>query len=178
VSGPLGNGPAAGDPAENRLGVNMTFRRPLAKALVILPTGGIGLILLAGVAVGSVWWEKLLLGLLAGGLAAFLARVASLAVIAEPSRLVIRNMRNTHRVGWSEIEAITQPAPIPASVYRENSLARQNMTLEVVLREGAVISATLYDNRMFGHRWGRSAIERMRAIAELQRWLQARRSSP
>jgi hypothetical protein len=164
-----------GTPPASRFAGTASFGRPGAKALVIVAPAGFSLLFLSGVVADSTtWWEKLLLGLAAVGLTLVLARVASLAVVAEPGQLVIRNMRNKDRIPWSQIEAITEPGPIPISVYRQNALARQHMTLQVILHEGAVISATLYDNRMFGHRYGQSARARKRAISALNRLLAER----
>jgi hypothetical protein len=70
-------------------------------------------------------------------------------------------------IPWSQIEAITEPGSIPIEVYRENALARQDMSLQVVLREGAVVSATLYDQRMFSYRYRFAVQQRKRVIAEL-----------
>jgi hypothetical protein len=80
---------------------------------------------------------------------------------------VIKNLRNAHRIPWSDIEKITESAPIPASVYRENALAHQVMKLQVVLREGAVISASLYDQRVFSDRYSQGQ-RRKSAIAALE----------
>jgi len=77
---------------------------------------------------------------------------------------VIRNFRNTHRILWSDIEDICVTPPIPVAVYRENALARQDVSLLVRLKEGAVISATLYDSRMF-HRYSNQP--RKRAVEQL-----------
>ncbi len=83
---------------------------------------------------------------------------------------------HTHRIPWSEIEAITEPGPIPIAVYRENALAHQKMTLQVVLRDGTVLSATLYDQRMF--RDGYAGRQRKRVIAELNALLPERSKAP
>lgn len=153
----------------------MAFGRPVAKAALIGPAAVFGLIFLSGVVVPSTTaWEKLVLGLLTVSLAICLARIGSLAVIATTGQLVIRNMRDTHRIAWSQIDAITEPGPIPVSVYRKNALARQPMTLLVMVREGAAVSATLYDNRLLGHQWGRSTRDRRRAISDLNALLAER----
>jgi len=146
----------------------MVFGRPVVKALFDVPCAVFGIVLLSGILVPSTtWWEKLLLSLPLAALIVVMARVGRLAVIAEPDQLVIRNIRNTHRIPWSEIETITEPGPIPVAVYQENALARQNMTLQIVLREGAVLSATLYDGRMFGYRYQSAVRDRKRVIAQL-----------
>lgn len=171
-------GPPAGEtyPLPEQLGTTKTFGRPGIKAGLIVPYGGFGLILLSGILVPSTTlWEKLLLSLALAALVAAGARIARLAVIAEPAQLVIRNIRNTHRVPWSQIEAISEPGPIPIEVYRENALARRNMTLQVVLREGAVLSATLYDQRMFSYRYRYAVRQRKRVIGELNTLLAERR---
>jgi hypothetical protein len=62
---------------------------------------------------------------------------------------VIRNLRNNHRIPWSEVEDIYVTPPIPLAVYRETALPNTHKSLLVRLKEGAVISATLYDDRMF-----------------------------
>ncbi len=100
------------------------FSRPVVKLFLALPAAIYGLILLSGIMVPSTtWWEKLLLGLALAALILVMARVARLAVVAEPAGLVIKNLRNTHRIPWSDIETITEPGPIPVAVYRENALA-------------------------------------------------------
>jgi hypothetical protein len=155
--------PAPGQPASTEV-----FGRPVDKAFLVVPCAVLGVVLLSGILVPSTtWWGKLLLLLPLAALVVLVARVGRLALVAEPGQLVIRNIRNTHRIPWSQIETITEPGPIPVEVYRENALARQNMTLQVVLREGAVLSATLYDARMFGYRNQSAIRDRKRVIAEL-----------
>jgi hypothetical protein len=171
-------GPPAGEtyPLPEQLGRTKTFGRPATKAGLIVPLGVFGLILMSGIlAPTTTWWEKLLLSLALAVLVLAAGRVVRLALIAEPGQLVIRNIRNTHRVPWSQIEAITEPGPIPVEVYRENALARQNMSLQVVLREGAVVSATLYDQRMFSYRYRYAVQQRKRVIGELNTLLAQRR---
>jgi Bacterial PH domain len=71
-------------------------------------------------------------------------RVAQLAVMATPDGLTIRNFRNAHRIPWSAVEEIFEPGPVPLAVYKENPLAERKTGLFVRLREGAVISCTMY----------------------------------
>jgi hypothetical protein len=71
-------------------------------------------------------------------------RVVRLAAIATPDNLIIRNFRNTHRVPWSAIEEIFEPGPVPVAVYKKNPLAERKVGLFVRLKEGAVISCTIY----------------------------------
>jgi hypothetical protein len=149
--------------------------RTAAKASIGIPFSAFGLIFLAGVVVPSTtWWEKLLLGLVFAAIVLVIVWVARLAVVPEPDQLVIRNLRNTHRIPWSQIEKITEPGPVPASVYLDNPLADRDRRLLVVLREGAVISATLFDQKLFGYRSGIAPL--IAAVAELNR-LRLERSS-
>ena len=158
-----------------QLGSTEVFGRPVVKAFFIVPCAVFGVVPLSGILVPSTtWWEKLLLLLPLAALVVVVARVGRLALVAEPGHLVIRNIRNTHRLPWSEIEKITEPGPIPVEVYRENALAHQNTTLQVVLRSGAVLSATLYDERMFGYQYQRTVTDRKRVIAELNTLLAER----
>ncbi len=144
------------------------FSRPVVKLFLALPAAIYGLILLSGIMVPSTtWWEKLLLGLALAALILVMARVARLAVVAEPAGLVIKNLRNTHRIPWSDIETITEPGPIPVAVYRENALARRDMKLQVVLHDGTVIAATIYDQRMVREGYGQAGKWRRAAIARL-----------
>ena len=57
-----------------------------------------------------------------------------------------------------------------------NALAHQKMTLQGVLRDGAVLSATLYDQRMFRNGYG--GRQRKRVIAELNTLLAERSQAP
>jgi hypothetical protein len=96
----------------------------------------------------------------------FVGRVGRLAIYAGPDELVIRNLRNTHRIPWSEVDDIFVTPPIPPAAYRENPLARQDVSLLVRLKEAAVISATLYDSRMF--RNGGGSLPRKQAVEQLR----------
>jgi hypothetical protein len=170
VSSPGGKGSDAALPEVRQSARAEAFSRPVAKTFFVVLFSGFGLIFFSGIVVPSTnWWEKLLLGLPLAGLVLVVARVARLAIVAEPGRLVIKNLRNTQRIPWSQIENITEPGPVPVAVYRENALAHQDMKLQVVLRDGAVISATLYDERMFGYRYG-DAARRQDVIAQLNQF--------
>ena len=99
-------------------------------------------------------------------------RVTRLAVIARPDGLIVRNIRNTHRIRWTEVEEIFQPGPVPAEVYLENPLARRKWGLFIRLTEGAVISATLFSDRFIRRQWpgsGRALNEAVRDLNELRR---------
>jgi hypothetical protein len=117
---------------------------------------------------GVLWWARILAGLAFVALAVVIWRVWALAIYAGPHDLVIRNFRNAHRIPWSDIEDICVTPPIPVAVYRENPLATQDVSLLVRLKEGAIISATLYDDRMFNsRRYRRGAQARKQAVEQL-----------
>jgi hypothetical protein len=82
-------------------------------------------------------------------LVGFALRFLSLAIVARPDRLVIRNIRNTHRLSWDQVEEVYETPPPSPAVYLENPLFHQGHQLLVRLAEGSVISGTLYDSRMF-----------------------------
>ena len=139
--------------------------------LWLLGAGVIPLLLLgATLDPGNFWWARVLAGLAFAGLTALLARISALAIIAWPDRLVIRNFRNTHAIPWAEIEEIFETPPPPASVYLDNPLYTQATEFLIRLREGSVISATLYSGKMFRYLGDRrrSAISQ---LTELQRQL-------
>lgn len=63
-----------------------------------------------------------------------------------------------------------------AVIAEWNALAHQKMTLQVVPRDGSVLSATLYDQRMFRDVYG--GRRRKRVIAELNTLLAERSWAP
>jgi hypothetical protein len=146
-----------------------------AKVVNLLGGSIVPLVLLAGALnPGLFWWARVLAGLAFAVLAALLARITAMAVIAWPDRLVIRNLRNTHVIPWAEIDAIFQtPRPSP-KVYLDNPLYTQATELLVRLRDGSIISATVYSSRFAGNYVGSRHDPRRDAIArlnELQREL-------
>lgn len=169
MPGPSRDAPSAATPDAPRSIPSAATTRTAAKASFVLLFSAFALIFLSGVVVRSTtWWEKLLLGLVFAAIVLVIVRVARLAVVPEPDQLEIRNLRNTHRIPWPQIEKITEPGPVPASVYLDNPLARRDRRLLVVLREGAVISATLFDQRLFSYRYTGNA-PLIAAVAELNR---------
>lgn len=130
----------------------IALRRPGMTVLLALPCAAFSLVFLALALSGSGPWElRVLAGLASVVPVIFVWRVGRLAIYAGPDELVIQNLRNTHRIPWSEVDDIFVTPPIPPAAYRENPLARRDVSLLVRLREGAVISATLYDSRMFSN---------------------------
>jgi hypothetical protein len=129
------------------------FTRPGMRALYLLLLGFYAFLLFGGaVTVGVPWWARVLacLGILVLALLGW--RVLRLAVIATPECLVIRNLRNTHCIPWHAVEEIFRPGPVPSAVYPENPLAERKFGLFVRLKEGAVISCTLYGKSLM-RRW-------------------------
>ncbi len=129
------------------------FTRPSLKAIYLLVLGFYAFLLFgAAVSVGIPWWARALacLGILVLVLLGW--RALRLAVVATPDCLVIRNFRNTHRIPWREVEEIFRPGPVPSGVYLENPLAERKDGLFVRLKEGAVISCTLYSKSLM-RRW-------------------------
>jgi hypothetical protein len=148
-------------------GTVVAFRRRGTTVLVAIPCAGFSLLLLAGALSSSgPWGLRVLAGLACLVPVIFVWRVGRLAIDAEPDALVIRNLRNTHRIPWSQVEDIYVTPPIPVAVYRENALATQDVSLLVRLKEGAVISATLYDSRMSSYsiQPRRRAMERLNEL--------------
>jgi hypothetical protein len=169
VSGNGRDAPTAAMPDAARSIPSAALTRTGAKVSFVIPFSAFALIFFAGVvAPSTTWWEKLLLGLVFAAIVLVIVRVAHLAVVPKPDQLVIRNLRNTHRIPWSQIEKITEPGPVPASVYLDNALALRDRRLLVVLRDGAVISATLFDQRLFSYRYSGNA-PLLAAVAELNR---------
>ena len=129
------------------------FTRPSLKAIYLLVLGFYAFLLFGGaVTVGVPWWARVLacLGILVLVLLGW--RAVRLAVVATPRYLVIRNFRNTHRIPWPDVEEIFRPGPVPSAVYLENPLAERKDGLFVRLKEGAVISCTLYSKGLM-RRW-------------------------
>jgi hypothetical protein len=92
---------------------------------------------------GPGWGQALAwLGRICEGL--LIWRIVRLAVVATPASLVIRSIWNTHRVGCNEVEEVFKPGPIPLAVYRETALPKSKAGLFVRLREGGIISCTMY----------------------------------
>lgn len=142
------------------------FRRRGFTITVVLMCVFWGALFLAMTLSSGVWWEaRVPAGLACAGLVVLAWRAGGLAITAGPDEIVIRNVRNTHHIPWSQIEDILETPPIPAAVYRENPLATQEYSLLVRLKEGAVISASLYRTEgQYGYR--RKAREQ--AVAQLR----------
>jgi hypothetical protein len=145
----------------------VTFSRPGTKAAVLLTTGIVPLLLLvAALRHGEVWWARLIAGIVVVAAGVVMARIVLVAIVAKRDRLVIRNLRNTHRIPWSQIAEIFETPPPPSSVYRDNPLYRREIDLLVGLRDGSVISATIYSYRLFqeDHSGRREAIDRLNEL--------------
>jgi hypothetical protein len=82
-------------------------------------------------------------------------------VIAESDQLVIRNIRNTHRVAWSQIEDIDQAKP--------GTLAAKPGNLRIHLSEGSIICVTLYSNSFTGPGYQGQMRRIIKSLKELQR---------
>ena len=129
------------------------FTRPSLKAIYLLVLGFYAFLLFgAAVSVGIPWWARALACLAILVLVLLGWGALRLAVVATPDCLVIRNFRNTHRIPWREVEEIFRPGPVPPGVYLENPLAERKDGLFVRLKEGAVISCTLYSKSLM-RRW-------------------------
>ena|ERR1700722_1062503 len=142
-----GGGPRGPDKPKAR------FTRPSLKAIYLLVLGFYAFLLFgAAVSVGIPSWARALacLGILVLVLLGW--RALQLAVVATPDCLVIRNFRNTHRIPWCEVAEIFRPVPVPSAVYLENPLAERKDGLFVRLKEGAVVSCTLYSKSLM-RRW-------------------------
>jgi hypothetical protein len=115
------------------------------------------------------WYGRVPAGLACVGVAVLIWRIAGLAIYAGPDDLVIRNVRNTHRIPWSEVEDIFVPPPPSPAIYFETALPKSDRRLLVRLKEGAVISATLYDDRMFDSTRLPNTHQRVRAAEQLNK---------
>jgi hypothetical protein len=152
----------------------ITFSRPGTKATVLLTVGIVPLLLLgAALNPSGFWWARLIAGLVVLAAGVVMARIALVAIIAKPDRLVIRNLRNTHRILWSQVAEIFETPPPPSSVYRDNPLYRREIDLLIGLTDGSVVSATLSSHRLFhgDHSSRREVIDRLN---ELRRQLAPR----
>jgi len=128
----------------------VTFSRPRTKATALLTVGLVPLLLLvAALRPDGYWWTRLIAGVVAAAAGMVMARIVLVAIVAKPDRLVIRNMRNTHRIPWSQIADIFETPPPPPSVYRDNPLHRREIELLIGLADRSVISATLYSQQLF-----------------------------
>ena len=157
-------------PAGAAPGAVVAFRRPGPQIANALPAALAGLVCLgATLSPYVLWWGRVLTGLACVAIAILVWRIAGLAIYAGPDDLVIRNLRNTHRIPWSEVEDIfVTPPPSPA-IYRETALPKTDVSLLVRLKEGAVISATLYDSRMFYPNPNLDAPRRKQAVEQLNK---------
>jgi hypothetical protein len=156
------------DVTESGSGVKpVTFSRPGTKLAVLLTVGLVPLLLLvAALRPNGFWWARLIAGVVVLAAGIVIARIALVAIVAKPDRLVIRNMRNTHRIPWSQVGDIFETPPPPPSVYRDNPLYRREIDLLVGLTDGSVISATIYSQRLFpeDHSGCREAIDRLNEL--------------
>ncbi len=173
------NGPAAGTDQEDAITplpqpelslpqrLPATFSRPGTKATVLLTVGIVPLLLLvAALRPSGFWWTRLIAGLVVLAAGVVIARIVLVAIVAKPDRLVIRNLRNTHRIPWSQVAEIFETPPPPPSVYRDNPLYRREIDLLVGLTDGSVISATLYSHRLFqdDHSSRKEVIDRLNEL--------------
>jgi hypothetical protein len=148
-------------------GLPVTFSRPGTKVAVLMaPLIVLALLLVAALNPAVYWWARILFGLLVAAVAAVLGRIMIIAISARPDRLVIRNLRNTHRIPWAAISGIYETPPPPPEVYRANPLYRRQIDLFVGLTDGSVISATLYDHQLFpdDHSGRAEAIDRLNRL--------------
>jgi hypothetical protein len=77
----------------------ITFSRPGTKMTVLLTVGIVPLLLLvAALNPSGFWWARLIAGAVVLVAGVVMARIVLVAIIAKPDRLVIRNLRNTHRI--------------------------------------------------------------------------------
>jgi hypothetical protein len=145
----------------------VTFSRPGIKVAVLLTVGLVPLLLLvAAVRPDGYWWARLIAGTVVVAAGVVMARILFVAIVAKPDRLVIRNMRTTHRIPWSEVADIFETPPPPPSVYRDNPFTRREIELLVGLTGGSVISATIYSHQLFpeDHSGRREAIDRLNEL--------------
>jgi hypothetical protein len=134
-------------------GQRVSFSRPARKAIFLIWAGLLWLLLISGAADSAgVGWLRVLAGLAAAGATLYIWRVLRLAIVAEPQRLTIRNLRNTHRIPWHDVEAIYEPGPVPQAVYLENPLAKRKTGLFVRVADGSVISVSLFAANVVGGR--------------------------
>jgi hypothetical protein len=148
--------PAGGDPRPAAQGAVVDFRRTALRLwLILLLSGGPGLICLGGVASYTTHgWEKVFsaVGLLA--CAIWGIRIAMTGIFAGPEQVIVRNYFRTYRVGWAEITGFDPP----------RYLARRQNGLGICLTDGAMIRATLYARGA-----GDSGTAASKAIQELER---------
>jgi hypothetical protein len=173
-------GPGQPQPVQPESGLSVprrlpvTFSRPGIKVTVLAAVGIVPLLLLVvALHPNRFWWARLIAGIVVLVAGVVMARIALVAIVAKPKRLVIRNMRNTHRIPWSQVADIFETPPPPASAYRENPLYRSEIDLLVGRTDGSVISATIYSQRLFpeDHSSRREAIDHLN---ELRRQLSPR----
>jgi len=146
------SGPAvsATGTAWSQPGTRQTFAPRKPKVMNLVFSSYLGLFLLAGALVpGVLWWARVLAWLGLAILALLNWRMMRLAVIATSEGLIIRNLRNTHRIAWCDVETIFRHGPIPPEVYRETALPKWKECLFVRLAEGAVISCTIYNDSLY-----------------------------
>jgi hypothetical protein len=150
--------------AKGRQKLPITFSRLGTKATILLTVGIVPLLLLvAALNPSGYWWARLTAGVVVLAAGILMARIVLVAIIARPDRLVIRNLRNTHRIPWCQVAEIFETPPPPPSVYRDNPLYRREIDLLVGLTDGSVVSATLYSHRLFqdDHSGRREVIDRL-----------------
>lgn len=148
----------------------VAFRRPGPQVANALPAALAGLVGLgATLSPYVLWWGRVLTGVACVAIAILVWRIAGLAIYAGPDDLVIRNVRNTHRIPWSEVEDIFLPLPPSPAVYLETALPKIDRRLLVRLKESAVISVTLYDPRFDGRGWSDDTSRRTRVVEQLNK---------
>jgi hypothetical protein len=88
------------------------------------------------------------LGFLAGWAAIGLvagARSATVAVVATPTELIIRNFLSTRRIPWSDVSSIERPYPrLLVPMGMASTLTNWGNGLRVRLRDGSTVVASAY----------------------------------
>ncbi len=167
ADGEQGSAPSAPAEPSSPQRLPITFSRPGTKATVLLTVGIVPLLLLvAALNPSGFWWARLIAGVVVLGASVVMARIVLVAIVAKPDRLVIRNLRDTHRIPWSQVAEIFETPPPPPSAYRDNPLYRREIDLLVGLTDGSVLSATLYSHRLFhdDHSGRREVIDQLNEL--------------
>jgi hypothetical protein len=122
--------------------VTVAFRRSARRwLLVVLLSGGPGLIFLSGVVTPTTHgWEKIASAAVVLAFVMLGIRIARLGIFAGRDQLVVRNYFRSYRIGWPEISAFEMPPPYGA-------VSKTGLRIHLV--GGRVISAALYSRGPF-----------------------------
>jgi hypothetical protein len=123
----------AGPPARRAAPARVVFRRPVR--WIAAGLFGVGIVMFLSGVIATSDLARLASGAAAAAACFLMVRAARARIVAEPGRLLVRNVYWTHKVGWSHIAGFEMPLPYGAV---------RKTGIQIRLHDGWVISAKAY----------------------------------